>query len=136
MRRNPFEEIEDMFDRMGRQFDSPGMRSFESIPIDMQDHGDEYEVTADLPGYDTENIDLTFSDGRLRLEASREDVEEEADEETYIHRERRQSVSRSLRVPEAVDEDGIAASYNNGTLTITLPKEEADEDEGHRIDIN
>ncbi|WP_435365498.1 Hsp20/alpha crystallin family protein [Haloarchaeobius sp. DYHT-AS-18] len=136
MRRNPFDEIEEMFDRMGRQFEQTGMTPLETVPIDMQDHGDEYEVIADLPGFDSDDIDLTFSEGTLHLDASREEETEEEGEGHYIHRERRESVSRSVRIPEAVDEDAITASYNNGALTIRLPKEEAAEDEGHTIDIS
>ncbi|WP_439028289.1 Hsp20/alpha crystallin family protein [Haloarchaeobius sp. DT45] len=136
MRRNPFEEFEEMIDRMSQQFDQSGMSTLETVPIDMQDHGDEYEVIADLPGFASDDIELTFSEGTLHLDASREEETEEGSEEAgrYIHRERRESVSRSIRVPEPVDEDGITASFNNGALTIRLPKEEADE--GHTIDIS
>ncbi len=126
-----------MLDRMGRQFEQTGMSSLETVPIDMQDHGDEYEVVADLPGFTTDDIELTFSEGTLHLDASREEESDEADEDEgrYIHRERRQSVSRSIRVPEAVDEDGITASFTNGALTVRLPKEDAEDDDGHTIDI-
>jgi HSP20 family protein len=133
MRRNPFEELEEMFDRMGRQFEHRGMPTLESVPVDVQDHGDEYEIVADIPGYDTEDIELTFSEGTITIDASREEESEEQSEGHYVHRERRTSVSRSIRLPDAVDEDGISASYTNGTLTVTAPKAAADE--GHRIDI-
>lgn len=123
-----------MFDRMGRQFDQRGMPTFDSVPVDMQDHGDEYEIVADVPGYDTEDIELTFSEGTLTIDASREAETEEESEGHYVHRERQSSVSRSIRLPEPVDEDAISASYTNGTLTITAPKAEAEE--GHRIDID
>ncbi|MFD1646538.1 Hsp20/alpha crystallin family protein [Haloarchaeobius litoreus] len=134
MRRNPFEELEEMFDRMGRQFEQRGMPTLESVPVDMQDHGDEYEIVADVPGYDTEDIELTFSEGAITIDASREEETEEEDDGHYVHRERHSSVSRSIRLPEAVDEEAISASYRNGTLTVTAPKAEADE--GHRIDID
>lgn len=134
MRRNPFEELEEMFDRMGRQFEQRGMPTLESVPVDMRDHGDEYEIVADVPGYDTEEIELTFSDGSITIDASREAETEEADEGHYVHRERQTSVSRSIRLPEAVDEDAISANYVNGTLTVVAPK--ADVEEGHRIDID
>jgi len=134
MRRNPFEELEEMFDRMGRQFEQRGMPTLESVPVDMRDHGDEYEIVADVPGYDTEDIELTFSDGTITIDASREEELEEEHEGHYVHRERQTSVSRSIRLPEAVDEDAISASYTNGTLTVTAPK--ADVEEGQRIDID
>ncbi|NHN43485.1 Hsp20/alpha crystallin family protein [Halorubellus sp. JP-L1] len=137
MRRNPFDELEDMFDRMSRQLDTGDLPEFRSVPVDMQDHGDEYTVVADLPGFGVEDIDLTFADGDLRIDAAREESSEEADDEagTYVHRERSESVSRTVRVPDPVVEDEITASYNNGTLTVTLPKQ-SESVEGHNIDIN
>ncbi len=119
---------------MGRQFEQRGMPTLESVPVDMQDHGDEYEIVADVPGYDTEEIELTFSDGTITIDASREEETEEAHEGHYVHRERQTAVSRSIRLPESVDEDAISASYTNGTLTVVAPK--ADVEEGHRIDID
>lgn len=119
---------------MGRQFEHRGMPTVESVPVDMQDHGDEYEIVADVPGYDTGDIELTFADGTITIDASREEETEEEGDDHYVHRERQTSVSRSIRLPEAVDEDAISASYTNGTLTVTAPK--ADVEEGHRIDID
>jgi HSP20 family protein len=136
MRRNPFDELEDMFDRMSRQLETGELGEFNAVPVDMQDHGDEYTVVADLPGYDVDDIDLTFADGDLRIDASRDDAVEESDEDagTYVHRERSESVSRTVRVPDPVVEDEISASYDTGTLTVTLPKRSESVD-GHSIDI-
>jgi len=137
MRRNPFDELEEMFDRMSRQLDTGDLGEFRSVPVDMQDRGDEYTVVADLPGYAVEDMDLTFADGDLRIDAAREERSEETHEDTgsYVHRERSESVSRTVRVPEPVVEDEITASYNNGTLTVTLPKVTGSV-EGHSIDID
>lgn len=136
MRRNPFDDLEDMFDRMSRQLETGELGEFNAVPVDMQDHGDEYTVVADLPGYAVDDIDLTFADGDLRVDATREDVAEGADEDsgTYVHRERSESVSRTVRVPDPVVEDEISASYDNGTLTVALPKRSESID-GHSIDI-
>jgi HSP20 family protein len=136
MRRNPFDELEDMFDRMSRQLETGELGEFNAVPVDMRDHGDEYTVVADLPGYDVDDIDLTFADGDLRIDAAREPASDETEEDagTYVHRERSESVSRTVRVPDPVVEDEIAASYDNGTLTVTLPKRSGSVD-GHSIDI-
>jgi HSP20 family protein len=103
----------------------------------MREDGDEYTVVADLPGYAVEDIDLTFADGDLRIDASREEAFEATDEDegTYVHRERSESASRTVRIPDPVVEDEITASYTNGTLTVTLPKA-TDAVDGHSIDIN
>ncbi|WP_247003115.1 Hsp20/alpha crystallin family protein [Halosolutus gelatinilyticus] len=138
MRRNPFEEIEDVLERVSRQVEegmgAGGLQVPGSVPVDVADTGEEYVVTADLPGYDTDDIDLTLSDGTLRLEATRTDEEEYA-EGRYLRRERtRASASRRIRLPEPVDEDAISAGYEDGVLTVHLPKVGGGE-ESKSIDI-
>lgn len=139
MRRNPFDDLEDVLDRIGCRVEE-GMTRGTGFPVpgevavDVRDVGSEYVVAADLPGYETDDIDLTFSEGTLRLEAGREDPgEHEAGR--YIRRERpRRSTSRRLRLPEPIDEEGVSASYDRGVLTVRLPKEF--DDEAKRIDID
>lgn len=123
--RNPFEEIERMFEQMDK-----GLRSFEAdftqgMPVDLVDEDDSYVVTADLPGYEKDDIDVRLSGTTLRINAERDTETEETDESgEYIRRERsRESVSRSVRLPERVVQDETDASYNNGILTVTLSKE-------------
>lgn len=136
-RRNPFEEIEEMFERMNDQFgqfDQMSTPATQSVSVDLADHDDEFEVTADLPGYDRENIDLSVAERTLRITAER-DEETEAGDENYLRRERRrQSVSRSLSLPEPVAETEASATYTNGILTVTLPKATGGED-SRSIDI-
>ncbi|MFP8891190.1 Hsp20/alpha crystallin family protein [Natrialbaceae archaeon A-CW2] len=138
MRRNPFEDLEEMLDRLSEQFDggvgTDGLPVPSSVPVDVVDRVDEYVVTADLPGFETEDIDLTLADGTLRLDAEDTDEDETLDEH-YIRRERTQrSISRRIRLPEPVDEEGVSAGYNNGVLTVTLPKLE-EGDDSKQIDI-
>lgn len=144
-RRNPFDEIERMFERMNRQFSelSEGSQlpavagGAQTVSMDVAEHDEEYVVTADLPGYRKEDIDLSIADRTLRVSANREEGTDEADEEgTYLRRERRrQSVSRAITLPEEVSEDDASAAYNNGVLTVTLPKRDRSSD-SRSIDIN
>jgi HSP20 family protein len=136
-RRNPFEEIEQMFERMNQQFgqfNDMSVPATQSLSVDLADHEDSFEVTADLPGYEREDIDLSVADRTLRISAERDESTEEG-EGNYLRRERRRrSVSRSLSLPEEVVEEEASAAYTNGVLTVTLPK--ATSDEGSRsIDI-
>ncbi|SFC15719.1 HSP20 family protein [Halobiforma haloterrestris] len=126
MRRNPFDEIEEMLDRVSRQVEEGmtggGLQVPGSVPVDVADTDEEYVVTADLPGYETDDIELTLSDGTLRLDATREDDLEFAEGE-YLRRERtRKTASRRVRLPEPVEEDEVTAGYENGVLTVRLPK--------------
>lgn len=140
-RRNPFDEIERFFERMSEQFeDMDDWSSFETalpsrLKIDIADHGEEYEVTADLPGYDKEDIEVELAEDRLRIAAEHEAESEEEEPGRYVKRERsKQSVSRSVTLPEPVDEEGVEARFRNGVLTVTLQKAGGGED-AHRIDI-
>lgn len=125
-----------MFDRLSQQFEQDpfGMAGFGgSIAVDVADHDDEYVVTADLPGFEKGDIDVSLADRTLVIEAEHEQSAEEESAD-YLRRERsRQSLSRSLTLPETVDEEGIGARFKNGVLTVTLPKRESDG--GQRIEI-
>lgn len=138
MRRNPFEELEELLDRLSKQVEkgmigSEGLPVPGSVPADVVDTGDSYTVTVELPGYETDDIDLTFADGTLHLEASR--TETDFEEGRYLRRERTQSTaSRRIRLPEPVEEDAVSAGYDDGLLTVRLPKVSAG-DESKQIDI-
>ncbi|QCJ47096.1 MULTISPECIES: archaeal heat shock protein Hsp14 [Haloprofundus] len=144
-RSNPFDEFEDLFERMSKQFEGMN-RQFEEnrpmwnttgISVDVADEDDEFVVTADMPGFEKEDIDLSLSGRTLTLSGSREMARDD-DTSEYIRRERRsESVSRTVRLPEEVREDETRATYSNGVLTVHLPKRAVDEgDDSHRIDID
>lgn len=148
-RKNPFEDLEEMIERMSRQFEqSMGGAGMEGLPgrgggasIDVADHGEEFVVTADLPGYQKEDIEVTLRGEQLQIRAEREEASEESDgdgqEGQYIRKERRhKSVSRSVSLPEEVEEDSVSAQYQNGVLTVTLPKRTAEGGDSHQIDID
>lgn len=132
--RNPFDELERFFERMSQQFGESWGGDFEmstsmgsSMSIDVADHDDEIVVTADLPGYSKEEIDVRLADNSLRINARKEESREAgSEEENFIRKERSQrSMSRSVKLPEMVDEEGVSARYTNGVLTVTLPKTHA-----------
>ncbi|MFC6726317.1 Hsp20/alpha crystallin family protein [Halobium palmae] len=145
-RHSPFEDFEQMFERMSRQFDEMSkqwdgsvgqMSRAGGMEIDVADYDDEIVVTADVPGFEKEDIDLAIADRTLTIGAERE-TESESGEGEYLRRERRSSsMRRSVRLPEHVDEEGASATYKNGVLTVTLPKLTLDEgDDSRRIDID
>ncbi|CQR51107.1 Acid shock protein [Haloferax massiliensis] len=144
-RTNPFDDFEELFERMSRQFDDMG-RQFDrsgmmaqvrhEMAIDVTDHDGEIVVTVDLPGYEKEDISLSVANRTLTVDATRE-LDEERAEGEYLRRERRhESARRTIRLPESVDEDGASASYHNGVLTVTLPKRDVEPDDSRRIDID
>ncbi|RQG95474.1 Hsp20/alpha crystallin family protein [Natrarchaeobius chitinivorans] len=149
---NPFRTLERQFERMQRQFEDAleqwngaqfGMSGTDTgtasgMGIDLADRGETFVLTADVPGFEKDEIDIRLSGDTLQITAEREQAttEEGDDEAFYIKSERkRQSLSRSVRVPDPVDENAIEATYRNGVVTVTLPKREPTEPTGRRIDI-
>ena len=140
-RPNPFRELDELIERMNRQFGELS-GSFESeamlatdVSADIADQGDQLVVSIDLPGYSQADIDLRVDRESLTVSADYES--EESEETAQFHRQERrhESVRRQLPLPEAVDAQEASATYNNGVLTVTLPKLEPEESGGYQIDV-
>ena len=98
-----------------------------SIPLDIVQEEDKYVVRASLPGVDPENIEVSVDHGVLTIKGRTEaEAEDRREDGNYMVRERRSgSFIRSLRLPESVDADQAKPNFDNGVLTITLPKVES-----------
>ncbi len=95
------------------------------LPLDVEETEDKIKVSASVPGVDAENIDVTVDDGVLTIKAETASENEETNE-NYVVRERRSgSLHRSIRLPDTVDADNAESTYEQGVLTIALPKTEA-----------
>lgn len=105
-----------------------------NMNVDVKENGDEYIVDVDLPGIDKDAINVELRDNRLTIAVERNEVQED-NRSNYIRKERRAtSMARSFLVDNVKRED-VKAEFNNGVLTITLPKSEATRPDSHRIDI-
>jgi HSP20 family protein len=83
-------------------------------------------ITAELPGANLNDIEISIEDDTLAVRGNREPDEPEEDV-TYHRRERRfGSFNRSFRLPFRVDAEKVEATLLNGILTISLPRAEAD----------
>ena len=65
----------------------------------------------------------TFSEGVLTVKGEKQDTREQKGKDYYVSERRYGSFSRAFRVPDAIDEGKIAASFDKGVLSITLPKQ-------------
>ena len=119
-KRNEF----DLFDSM---FNDPFFERKETkwMKTDIKEVGNNYVIEVDLPGYDKDNIQIEMESGYLKVTAKVDNSNEEEEEGKYIHKERYYGeCSRSFYVGDNVTEEDIKASFKNGILTLTLPKEE------------
>ena len=93
---------------------------------DIKDTENGYEVTMNLPGVKKEDVKAELKDGYLTISASANNSKDEKDDSgRYIRRERYSgSCSRSFYVGDQVTEADIKAKFENGTLTLLVPKME------------
>ncbi|MEF8801822.1 MAG: Hsp20/alpha crystallin family protein [Halolamina sp.] len=131
-RRNPFEEIEELFDQLNSGF-SEINETVESelagsdINVDVAETDEQIVVTADVPGFDPDDIDVSVQDRRLTISAeSSAETEAEAEADYYRRERTTRAVSRTITLPTEVEETEASASYENGVLTVELPKVEAE----------
>jgi HSP20 family protein len=105
----------------------PGLSAAPCYPaINVWTNQDGAVVTAELPGIDPEDIDISVQNDTLTLRGSRKP--EEAQEGGTFHRRERGcgSFTRSFQLPFQVEPDQVDASYAKGVLSISLPRAEAD----------
>ncbi len=113
-----------LFDQMERSFWKDTGSGFSSFPTDIRDEGDKFTLSAELPGFNKEDIHLSLDGGVLTISAQREENTEQKDEKGgYLCRERHYgSYQRSFSI-SGIREDAITAGYENGVLKLTLPKD-------------
>ncbi len=92
--------------------------------VDIEEDESRFTIQADLPGVREEDIEITVHEGTLVLSGKREHSKEE-ERDGSIYRERRVGTfCRQFRLGSHVAQDGIEASYNDGVLTVVLPKKQ------------
>lgn len=139
-RRDPFTEIEQLFDRLSAELGDVGadLGVGGDVRVDVAETADAVVLTADLPGYAAADIEVTVKERSVEIAAERERDEPVAGEDPdgRFHRRERSHdrVSRTVSLPTTVAEDEATAEHENGVLTVTLPKRAVD-GEGHSIDI-
>lgn len=127
---NPFREMEDL----ERSFF--GQDALASFRTDIEDAGDSFVLTADLPGFKKEDIHVDVEDDQLVISAQRHSNYEQKEKRGgYLRCERSYGTySRSFSM-EGIDTDHIKASYENGVLTLTLPKRTDVKNGARRLEI-
>ena len=117
MKFDPFQEL----DRMAQALRGEG--SLRGMPMDLYRQGDHYILAADLPGIDPGSIDVDVDGQLLTIRAQR--TLHGADGVKWLTRERESgSFLRQLNLGQGIDTEKIAARYENGVLSVTIPVSE------------
>ena len=134
IRWDPFREMTQLQNRFDRLFEAVGGRQESWLPaVDVFDTQDAVVLKAELAGMDPDDIQIEVEDNVLTIKGERK-FEETVDEERYYRVERRfGSFQRSLALPQGVKANEIQAGYDDGVLTVTVPKVE--EEKPQRIEV-
>jgi len=92
--------------------------------VDVYEDKENLQVTAELPGLKKEDIEISLQDGYLTLGGERKHEEKRKDAEVYRSERWVGRFHRSISLPCSVDAEKIKATYNDGVLTVVLPKAE------------
>ncbi len=125
---DPWRELDRIHDEMNRLFADALGRTVTSTypPINIYVKDDNTVVTAELPGFDVKDLDITVLNDELRIKGTRK--KPELGENVQIHRQESgvDSFQRNIQLPYAVESDKVEAKFDRGVLVITLPRAEAD----------
>ncbi len=96
------------------------------MKTDVREHENGYEIDIDLPGFKKEELNIELRNGYLTVSAAKSLNEEDKKEGKLIRQERFSGATqRSFFVGENLSEEDIKASFNNGVLSLNVPKKEA-----------
>ena len=112
-------------ERPGSPYDvAPSALASVFVPVDVLDAGPEIIVRANLPGMKADDISINYLNNTLTIKG---EVKEDSEYQgaTYVRHERRaEAFSRSINLPMALEMDNAAAKFDDGVLTLRIPKSE------------
>jgi HSP20 family protein len=136
---NPVREFDSLEQELNRFFIGNAFGGFApgwTPALDVHEDAQNLVVTAELPGLTKEAIEITVNDGVLSISGERKESQESKDGEVVRNERFQGSFVRSLTLPKPVAVDQTKASYQNGILTITLPKAEAARPKSIPVSVN
>jgi HSP20 family protein len=143
-------EMDRLFDRFTGNFGFPSLhRMFDIEPawqpmssfgfsapaIDISEDDKSYKVTAELPGLDIKDIDVTVAGDTLVLKGEKRQEKEQKDKNYHFSERAYGTFQRAFQLPASVDRDKIDADFSKGLLTITLSKTPVAQKQQKKIEI-
>jgi HSP20 family protein len=103
--------------------------------VDVSESDKEIQIVAELPGLKQEDVDLSLADDVLTIRGETRESREEREKQYHLTERSYGRFERSFQLPDFVDRERIAARFENGLLTVTLPKSEKARPSARRIEI-
>ena len=141
---SPFKAFQDEMDRMFHAFSMPQMPwrfgagsgdGSLGLRVDISETDNEIQVQADLPGVAESDVDITLDDDLLRIRAEKKSESEKSEKNWQVVERSHGVFERAIRVPAGVDPDKVAAKFDKGVLTVTLPKPPEAPSKARRISV-
>ena len=137
----PFTQLRTEVDRLFESFPFrlPTLRlgRFATAPaLEMTETEKSYKITAELPGIDPENVEVTFEDGILRIAGEKKEEREENERGYRLSERNYGAFERLIEIPSGANPDKIDAKFKNGVLTIAVAKTGEDKRNVRRIKVN
>lgn len=127
-------EVDHLFDDFGRgawlrPFQSSSLDpifrrgfSFSAPAVDVVEKDTAFELTAELAGIGAKDIDVSVKDGNLVIKGEKKAEKEETAKDYYLKERQYGSFERLIPMPKGVDPSAVEARFNNGVLTVSMPK--------------
>lgn len=133
IRWNPFGEMARMRNEIDRLFEDAfnapvgkwERNAVWGFPLDVTENDATFTVKAAVPGMNPDDLDITLSDNVLTIKGETRSEKTREDEKVHLQERRFGSFMRSISLPTPVEPDNVAATYENGVLTLNIPKAEA-----------
>lgn len=141
-RPSPFGELMSLRSAMDRLFEDSFVRrpfgafsAFDAqpLPLDVTRTADELVVEAALPGIKPDDVEITIEDGTLSIRGEFREEQKSGEGESLVQEIRRGTVARSVTLPTGLEADKASATFENGVLTLRIPKAEATKPKQIRI---
>jgi HSP20 family protein len=129
-------EMNRLFEDFSRGFDMAAFEETEWMPqVDISESDKEIRVTAELPGLDEKDIDVSMSNDMLTIRGEKKEEKDEGDRNYHRVERSYGSFIRQIALPAEVQADKTEAKFSKGVLRITLPKSEQSDKGTKKIDV-
>jgi len=139
---DPFEALHrgmnQVLESFRHDFDLPSLASWEPVSapsVDVSETNEAVEVSAELPGMDAKNVELSFQGSSLVIKGEKTEEKESKEKDFHVRERRFGSFHRIIPLPQGVDVEKAKAEYEKGVLHVTIPKTSEAKQQRRKIDI-
>lgn len=119
-------EVDRLFESFPFRLPTLKLGRFASAPaLEMTESDKSYKVTAELPGIDPDNVEVTVEDGVLRIAGEKKEQREENERGYRLSERSYGAFERLVELPAAADGEKVDAKFKNGVLTVAIAKNES-----------